>query len=180
MSAAIRLKPSGLWTESLMKSPSAWAFLSVQRQRVCLRKTHDYHQKPGNALTCDLSHSRRNHGARSHRHPYASDGSVGARGRHFDSYRQIAPLADQLQDANCARDQQHDDTERDKDLNHRENLRPARQQRRVGRAKCRTLREGDEQIIDEPRPPAHTCKLATLVMRDLHLREEKAGASEFF
>src|SRR5207247_9978949 len=88
-------------------------------------------------------------------------------------------LTDKLKDANSTRDQQNDDNNRDKDLYHRENFCPTRQQRSVGRAKRRTLGEGNEEIIDEARPPARTCKLATLVMWDLHLREKKAGAAEF-
>jgi hypothetical protein len=88
----------------------------------------------------------------------------------------------QTRDSDCAhgaRDEQNDYRERNKNLDHREDLGPARKQRRVGRSECRTLREGDEQIIDEARPPARTGKLSAFVMRDLHLRKNKAAAAEF-
>src|SRR6266511_6099925 len=47
------------------------------------------------------------------------------------------------------------------------------------RAECGTLREGDEQIIDEARSPARTLKLGAFVMRNLHLRKKKTCAAEF-
>src|SRR5205809_714095 len=75
--------------------------------------------------------------------------------------------------------QQNDDTERNKNLDHREDLCPARKQRRVCRTECRTLREGDEQIIDKARLPAGACKLGAFVMRDLHLRKKEACTAEF-
>src|SRR5204862_7383391 len=53
------------------------------------------------------------------------------------------------------------------------------QQRRVHWTKSRTLGERDEEIINEAGPPMRAGELAALIMRDLHLREEKTGAAEF-
>src|SRR5206468_358832 len=84
-----------------------------------------------------------------------------------------------LKHANGARDQQNDNSERDQNLDHRKDFCPAREQRRVSRAEGRTLREGNEDVIDKKRPPVRTRKLRALVMRDLHLRKKEARAAEF-
>ena len=57
----------------------------------------------------------------------------------------------------------------DENLDHWQNLRPAREQRRVGRPECRTLRERDKQIIDKPGMLACTRNFGAFVVRNLHL-----------
>lgn len=84
----------------------------------------------------------------------------------------------ELQSSNGCRDQQDDNAKRDGDLDHCQNLRPAREQRRVGRTECRALCERDEQIIDKARVPARTRKFGSLVVRDLHLWEKETFAAE--
>jgi hypothetical protein len=59
-----------------------------------------------------------------------------------------------LQHAHCARDEKDDDSQGDADLDHGQNLRPSRQQRRVSRTKGRALRKRNKKVIDEMRPPA--------------------------
>src|ERR1700704_684367 len=77
------------------------------------------------------------------------------------------------------RDQQDDDAKRNQDLDHRQNLCPACEQRRVGRPECRTLRERDEQIIDKARMPACTGKIGSLLVWNLHLWKKETLAAEF-
>src|SRR5262245_27683685 len=77
------------------------------------------------------------------------------------------------------RNEQHDDAERNEDLDHCQNLCPACEERRISRTECGTLRERDEQIIDKARMPACTRKLRSLVMCNLHLWKKETLAAEF-
>src|SRR6476646_4023183 len=85
-----------------------------------------------------------------------------------------------LQHAHCARNEQDHDAERDGNLDHRENFCPTREQWRVRRTERRTLGERDEEIIREAWPPSGAGELGALIVRDLHLREQKTGAAKFF
>src|SRR6476646_6105569 len=76
------------------------------------------------------------------------------------------------------RDQQDDDAKRNEDLDHRQDLCPACEQRRVGRPECGTLRKCDEQIIHKVWMPACTRKFWSLVVRNLHLWKEETLAAE--
>src|SRR6266487_6314782 len=77
------------------------------------------------------------------------------------------------------RDQQDNDTKRNQDLDHRQNLCPACEQRRVGGPECGTLRERNEQIIDKARMPACTRKFGSLIVCNLHLWKKETLAAEF-
>jgi hypothetical protein len=67
---------------------SVQTFLSVQPRARCVRKSA-YDKKHWNATARDLSDSRRNHYALSHRHRSSRDGSCGAHSGRFDFDRQI-------------------------------------------------------------------------------------------
>src|SRR5438093_528152 len=50
----------------------------------------------------------------------------------------------------------------------------------IHQAKCGCdLGRSEQKIIDKVRSPTRALKLATLIMRDLHLRKEKTCAAEF-
>ena len=124
---------------------------------------HD-HKKHWNAAARDLSDSCRSHYALSHRHRRNRDGSFGTHSGDFDFDRQIvkrfkaakekttahsavATDAESIVRSQCSygrRDQQDNDAKRNQDLDHRQNLCPACEQRRVGRPERGTLRERDE------------------------------------
>src|SRR5947207_2519466 len=78
-----------------------------------------------------------------------------------------------------ARDKENDDTQRNKNLDHGQDFRPACQQRRIGRAEGGTLSERNKQIIDKARAPVRTGKLGPFVVRDLHLRKKETFAAKF-
>src|SRR5256885_6427812 len=89
------------------------------------------------------------------------------------------PVKCALDRAHCSGNQQNENAKRNKNLDHRQHLRPARQQWRVGWPESGALRKSDEEVVDKSWPPACTRKLASFVVRNLHLRKQKAGAAEF-
>src|SRR5207248_1987067 len=69
-------------------------------------------------------------------------------------------------------------SERDSNLRHRGKLRPTRQKRRIGRTEGRALSKSDKKIIHEAGTPTLAFKSRAFLFFDLHLRENKAAATE--
>src|SRR5205823_4396834 len=79
---------------------------------------------------------------------------------------------------NRARDEEHDDAERNEYLQHGETFCPSGEKRRVGGTESRTVGERHEKIIDETRPPSFARKPSALAFLDLHLWKKKATTAK--
>src|SRR5207302_10076513 len=87
-------------------------------------------------------------------------------------------LLPSLKHTHRPRDQHHDNAERDSNLCHHRKFGPTRQERCIGWAEGRALSKSDKKIIDEAGPPTFTFKSCAFLFFDLHLRKDKAAATE--
>ena len=69
-------------------------FCACKRPTVTARKNHEHHQKPRNASARHLSDHCWDRSSLSHWYPFDRDRNPGARGRHFDSDRQVGRAID--------------------------------------------------------------------------------------